>query len=89
MDGEVYNLGSAHVVSHLELATLIAQRVGTQARFALNTSPGRTQALDDLFPDVQATESRLGFQETIALEDAVDKTYRWFAGEWRGRMLST
>jgi dTDP-glucose 4,6-dehydratase len=88
VDGEVYNLGSGHVVSHLELATLIAQRVGTQARFALNTSPGRTPALDDLFPDVTATESRLGFHETVALEDTVDKTYRWFSSQWRGRPLS-
>ena len=65
VDGEVYNLGSGHAVSHLELATLIAQRVGTQARFALNTSPGRTPALDDLFPDVTATEARLGFPRPL------------------------
>ncbi|NRR32673.1 NAD(P)-dependent oxidoreductase [Oxalobacteraceae bacterium] len=80
VDGEVYNLGSAEAVSHLDLVRLISERVSPRPRVSLNTAPARQQRqLDDLFPDVSATVRRLGVRQTCSLEQTIDKTYRWFA----------
>lgn len=79
-DGEVYNLGSAEAVSHLELVRLIGERVSPRPRVALNTAPGHQQRQqDDLFPDIAASVRRLGVRQTCSLEQTIDKTYRWFA----------
>ncbi|MBA5607426.1 NAD(P)-dependent oxidoreductase [Duganella sp. FT3S] len=80
VDGEVYNLGSAEPVSHLELVQLIGERVVPRPRAVLNTAPARQQRQqDDLYPDVTATVRRLGVRQTCSLQQAIDKTYRWFA----------
>ena len=78
-DGEVYNLGGATPVSHLELVKLIGERVAPKPRVVLNTSPGKQPKQDDLFPDVSAVVRRLGVRETCTLEQAIDKTYRWLS----------
>lgn len=79
VDGEVYNLGSAEAVTHLELVRLIGERVTPAPRVALNTAPGKQPAQDDLYPDVTATQKRLGVRQTCGLEQTITKTYRWFA----------
>jgi nucleoside-diphosphate-sugar epimerase len=78
-DGEVYNVGSASAVTHLELVKLIGERVSPKPRVVLNTLPSRQTHQDDLFPDTSATEQRLGVTQTCALEQAIDKTWRWFS----------
>ncbi len=79
VDGEVYNLGSANPVTHLELVELISARLTRKPRVVLNTSPAQKAHQDDLFPDTRATERRLGVSQTCSLDQAIDKTYRWFA----------
>ncbi|WP_332856277.1 NAD-dependent epimerase/dehydratase family protein [Duganella sp. S19_KUP01_CR8] len=79
VDGEIYNLGSAEAVTHLELVRLIGERVTPAPRVALNTAPGKQPAQDDLYPDVTATQKRLGVRQTCGLEQTITKTYRWFA----------
>jgi len=78
-DSEVYNLGSATAVSHAELAQLIVARVAPRTRIVFNTLHNKPQRQDDLYPDVDATMRRLGVRQTCALEQAIDKTYRWLA----------
>ncbi|MFC0167419.1 NAD-dependent epimerase/dehydratase family protein [Pseudoduganella danionis] len=79
VDGEVYNLGSDEAVSHLELVKLISAHAAPAPRVALNTAPGKQPAQDDLYPDVSATQRRLGVRQTCNLEQTISKTYRWFA----------
>lgn len=79
VDGEVYNLGSANPVSHLELVQLISARLTQKPRVVLNTSPAKKSHQDDLFPNTSATENRLGIGQTCSLEQSIDKTYRWFS----------
>jgi dTDP-glucose 4,6-dehydratase len=79
VDGEVYNLGSAQPVSHLDLVRLIGDQVAPRPRVALNTLPNRPVRDDDLFPDTTATEKRLGVRQTCTLDHIIDKTYRWFS----------
>lgn len=78
-DGEVYNLGSAVPVSHLELVNLIGKHVSPKPRVALNTLSVKHREQDDLFPDMRASEKRLGIRQTCDLEQTIDKTYRWYA----------
>lgn len=80
VDGEVYNLGSATPVSHNELVRLIGELVAPRPRVSLNTAPNRLQRDDDLYPDLAFTMRRLGVQETLPLEQTIDKAYRWFTG---------
>jgi nucleoside-diphosphate-sugar epimerase len=79
VDGEVYNLGSANPVSHLELVQLISARLTHKSRVLLNTSPSQKTHQDDLYPDTSVAEKRLGVSQTCSLEQSIDKTYRWFA----------
>ena len=58
---------------------LITERVAPRARHALNTLGGKAPRQDDLYPDIAFTQRRLGVRQTVALEQIVDKTYRWFA----------
>lgn len=78
VDGATYNVGSPNAVTHLELATLIGERVAPKPRVVLNTVPSKQGQDDDLFPDLTATRKSLGVTQTCSLEQAVDKTYRWF-----------
>lgn len=81
-NGEAYNLGSGTPISHMDLAKMISERAPSRPRFALNTLPAKAPRQDDLFPDISVTERRLGVRQTCALEQIVDKSYRWFA-TWR------
>lgn len=78
-DGQVYNVGSAQPVSHLELARLIVARVAPRAQVVLNTAPGKASRVDDLFPDCSVTTRSLGVAQTCSLEQTIEKTWRWYA----------
>jgi nucleoside-diphosphate-sugar epimerase len=78
-DGQVYNVGSAQAVSHLELVKMLGGQVANKPRVALNTLPAKQPRQDDLFPDTSHSERSLGVTQTCSLEQALEKTYRWFA----------
>lgn len=77
-DGEVYNVGSSEPVSHLELATLIASKIFPKPNLVLNAVQASKRPADDLYPDLSVTHQRLRVRQTVGLEDAVEKTLRWF-----------
>lgn len=79
VDGATYNVGSPTAVTHLELAKLICERVSSKAHVILNTMPSKQVQNDDLFPDISTTRKNLGMSQTCSLEEAVDKTWRWFS----------
>nr|WP_316639504.1 NAD(P)-dependent oxidoreductase [uncultured Roseateles sp.] len=79
VDGQAYNLGSPTPVSHLELVRLIGERVTPRPRVALNTLPAKQTRQDDLFPDTTLAEQQLGVRLSCTLEQAIDKTWRWFS----------
>lgn len=79
VDGQVYNVGSAEPISHLELARLILARVAPRAQVALNTAPNKAGRIDDLFPDTRLTMKSLGVTQTCSLEQTIDKTWHWYS----------
>ena len=80
VDGAIYNVGSPTAITHLDLVKLISERISPKPSVMLNTVPSKQGQLDDLFPDISATQKNLGVAQTCSLEQAVDKTWRWFSG---------
>jgi len=78
-DGAVYNVGSPEAVSHLELAELICQSITPRPGIALNTALPKQGRPDELYPNLLHTQSNLGVMQTCTLEQAIDKTWRWFS----------
>jgi dTDP-glucose 4,6-dehydratase len=81
VDGAIYNVGSPTAITHLELVKLICERVSTKPSVMLNTVPSKQAQQDDLFPDISVTQKNLGVDQTCSLEQAVDKTWRWFSAK--------
>lgn len=79
VDGGTYNVGSPTPVTHLELVKLISDRAKSNVRVALNTIPSKPGQKDDLYPDISATQKQIGVVHTCSLEQAIDKTWRWFS----------
>jgi nucleoside-diphosphate-sugar epimerase len=77
VDGATYNIGSPTPVTHLELVTLLRDRVSPNARVVLNTVQSKLGSQDDLFPDTTHTQKSLGVTQTCTLEQVIDKTWRW------------
>ena len=78
-DGTVYNLGSPEAMSHIELAQLISEKISLKPSITVNTVPSKQGQRDALYPNVTHTQSTLGVVQTCTLEQAIDKTWRWFS----------
>lgn len=79
LDGDVYNMGSASPITHLELVDLISQRVTAKPKIIVNTVSNQNSIHNDLFPDISITKNKLGVDQTCSLEKIVDKTWRWYS----------
>jgi GDP-L-fucose synthase len=69
------NVGTGEELTILELARLIAQVVGWNARFALDTSKPDGMARKCLDSTLL---KRLGWQPRVNLADGIRRTYEWF-----------
>jgi dTDP-glucose 4,6-dehydratase len=78
-DGLVYSLGSAFAISHIELAQLISQRNTINPGIITNAEVKKQGNLDDFYPDTTHTEIALGVSQTCNLQEAIEKTWRWFS----------
>lgn len=79
IDGGVYNVGSPAPISHIQLAQLICEKITPRPGVALNTAPSNLKHHDDFFPKLTNTENNLGVIQTCSLEEAINKTWRWFS----------
>jgi dTDP-glucose 4,6-dehydratase len=78
-DGLVYSLGSSFAISHIELAQLISQRHATNPRIITNAEVNKQGNHDDFYPNTTHTEIALGVSQTCNLQEAIEKTWRWFS----------
>ena len=79
VDGAIYNVGSSEVIGHMELAQLICEKMTSKSGIASNTAPTKQAQRDELYPNVTHTQSALGVIQTRSLEQAIDRTWRWFS----------
>lgn len=77
-DGHIYNIGSPNPIAHLDLVKMIVDKISPKPKFALNTLPSKQMQQDDLYPDIIDTQRFLGVKLSCPLEQAIDKTYRWY-----------
>jgi nucleoside-diphosphate-sugar epimerase len=77
-DGEVYNLGSPEAMSHIELAQLISEKISLRPSITVNTASSKQGQRDEFYPNGTHIQSTLGVVQTCTLEQAIDKTLRWF-----------
>lgn len=79
-DGGVYNVGSPEAITHIELAQLICGKITPRPSIATNAAPTNQGQYDNLYPSVTHIQSALGVIQTCTLEQAINKTLRWFSG---------
>lgn len=79
VDGGVYNMGSSNAISHLDLARLVCEKMVPRPSIEVNTAPSKQGGPDDFYPNIIHTQESLGVHQTCSLEQAVDKTWRWFS----------
>jgi dTDP-glucose 4,6-dehydratase len=79
VDGGVYNMGSSEAISHLDLAHLLCEKISPKPGVEVNTAPSKQGGPDDFFPSVIHAQEGLGVHQTCSLDQAIDKTWRWFS----------
>ena len=78
-NGGVYNLGSGMPIAHSELIKQICEKASLKPRLSFNTAPLSLAHQDDLFPSIANTVKHLGVDQTCSLEQAIEKTWRWYS----------
>ncbi|MBQ4771623.1 NAD-dependent epimerase/dehydratase family protein [Pectobacterium versatile] len=76
-DGDIYNLGSASPISHIELVKLVGKLLGKSLNIELNTNPTKSNRVDDLYPDTQFISKKLGVAENFNINDILERMYTW------------
>ncbi len=78
------NVGSAHDLSILELAQIVARTLGSQTdiRVAKQVVPG--VGVSRYVPSVDRARDMLGLHETVDLQEAIRRTAAWYGGEGKG-----
>ena len=64
----------------MELAHLIREKITPKLGIELNSASPKLGQLDELYPSLVHTQSCLGVIQTCSLDQAIDKTWRWFSG---------
>lgn len=78
--GRAYNVGSPEALSILELAQRISRLGGAELPVEVVGAPGGGAA-PWYVPDTSRARDELGLRPRVGLEAALEKSYRWFAGQ--------
>lgn len=80
-DGQVYNLGSDRPIAHVELAKMISDLMSSKSQSVIEKPVTIQKPPDDLYPDASNIQKMLGVMQTCTLEQAINKTFRWYSGK--------
>jgi nucleoside-diphosphate-sugar epimerase len=75
--GRAYNVGASREITTGDLAAMVAQRAGTISGVEVRKAPTPGARIDRYVPDVRLATETLGLQESISIEDGIDRTLRW------------
>jgi UDP-glucose 4-epimerase len=81
--GEIFNIGSTHEISILDLAKLIHRLSGSDQSLDINLIPydeiggRRYEDVRRRVPNVEKANRRLGFQAKVSLEEGLRRTIEW------------
>lgn len=86
MSGQIFQVGTGRETSVNELVAAIGQALGT--RLEVEYAPGRPGDVRRNVSRIDKAADRLGYQASVALEDGLDQTARWFRGALADPLLS-
>ena len=78
-NGEIYNVGTSHPISFLDLAKAITQITGTGSwSFAPFTDERKQLEPGDYYSDISKIGRHLGYKQSISLEEGLTKTIEFY-----------
>ena len=80
-DGRVFNIGSGHSVSVLDVARIVSQALAVSDVPAEVTEKGRVGDIRHCFADITLARHVLGYAPRVRLEEGVVEVAEWVAGE--------
>jgi dTDP-glucose 4,6-dehydratase len=75
--GRAYNVGASNEINIGDLARLIAHLAETRAGVDIRKTPTAGARVDRYVPDVRLGKETLGLEESISIEDGIERTLRW------------
>jgi len=81
ISGSAYNVGSPQETTIADLASVIAQRAGSQSGVSQDSTREQNDPPHRYVPCTSRTERELGVNVQVGLADAIDRTIRWHRGE--------
>jgi dTDP-glucose 4,6-dehydratase len=78
--GRAYNVGASRDVTIAEVARLVAAAANPTCSVEVRGQPRSGAVADRYLPDVSRARETLGLTETVGLEDAIARTFRWHQG---------
>lgn len=79
--GRIYNVGSAESISIRELAEAVVATVARGSAISIGSSPVPGAAPSHYVPDTTGAESDLGLQVTVALPEALTRTFSYHSNQ--------
>ena len=80
VEGDVYNMGGANPITHIDLAELILRKSNNGCNVLTNTlATGHYAQSDDLYPDLSHTFDVLDVADTRSVEQSIERALMWFA----------
>lgn len=76
--GRLYNVGSEREISIGQLASLVANKIGTSVIFENDKCALPTSSSSRYVPSVKRITSELGVRELIGVEEAIDRTLSFY-----------
>lgn len=84
--GRAYNVGSERIVSIADLARMVEGLSGGRSRVVIEGRSTQAVAPSAYAPSTDRCRIELGLRETVPLEEALERTYRWALAENQGRL---
>jgi len=75
--GDVFNVGGDMPISIKELALRVLKLTGTNSELKVLRPPRKDARVERYVPDVSKARKVLGLLPWIAIDDAIDRTFRW------------
>jgi nucleoside-diphosphate-sugar epimerase len=76
-EGEVYNLGSDHAISLVDLASWVPEIAGVKTKVLISDQRMSHLQKSRLIPDLHAVKKDLNLSVMVALQVAIEKTLTW------------
>jgi UDP-glucuronate decarboxylase len=80
---QIYELGSTHPLTIREFANMVSRIAGQQdsiIMFEKDEKDEKNSGFDSLIPDIREM-SKLGWNESVQIEDAISRTVRWIKSQ--------